>query len=292
MKRELSILIPIYNGDCRQMVSDLCRQAQLLEGLRYELVMADDGSSDRSCVALNSQMASLPGCRFIDRGVNSGRAAIRNFLARQACYEWLLFLDCDMTIISPQFLQDYLQSDADILYGGYRVGSGASTNLRYRYEKACEPQHSAEQRRKRPFQHFHTCNFMVRRDIMLAHPFDERFRNYGYEDVFFGKQLCEAGLSITHINNPVGFHDFEENAHFISKTEESLHTLYQFRNDLRGYSRMLTLTEGIHLSMVRTLIKLWHRLAGPWERRLLCGSHAHLNLFKLYKIGYYLSIKN
>lgn len=291
-KQELSILIPNYNGDCRQLVTALSRQAEAIDGLRYEVIVADDGSTDRSCVTLCKEIEALPYCRFIDRGTNSGRAVIRNFLARKAQYQWLLFLDCDMTIPSRQFLQNYLSADGDIIYGGYIVGEGESSNLRYIYEKVCEPQHRTEERHKRPFQHFHTSNFFVGRDILLAHPFDERFRNYGYEDVFFGKQLKQAGLSITHLDNPAGFFTYEDNAHFVSKTEEGLRTLHQFRDELRGYSQLLTFVDSIHLGIVRAVIRLWHKLFGKLERCNLCGEHPNLTVFKLYKIGYYLNIEH
>lgn len=293
MKHELSVLIPTYNGDCRQQVTLLCRQAQQLPGLKYEIIVADDGSTDRRMAELCREVEQLPGCRFIDRGVNSGRAAIRNFLAREAQYEWLLFMDCDMSIPSPDFVRNFLDCQAhDMVYGGYIVGEGEKSNLRYRYEKACEPQHRAEKRREHPFLHFHTCNFMVRREVMLAHPFDERFRHYGYEDVLFGRQLREAGISISHIDNPAGFFCFEDNAHFVSKTEEGLRTLYEFRDDLRGYSQMLTAVEGGIIGRLQAPIRLWHRLFGQLERRNLCGPHPSLHVFKLYKLGYYLSINH
>ena len=293
MKQELSILVPTYNGDCRAMVTELHHQAEAIAGLRYEIIVADDGSTDRRMVTLcHDALEHLPHCRFIDRGVNSGRAAIRNFLARESRFGWLLFLDCDMAIPSCHFLNDYLCCDApDIVYGGYVVGPGEASNLRYRYERACEPLHRAEERRKHPFLHFHTCNFMVRRELMLAHPFDERFLHYGYEDVLFGKQLRQAGVSIQHIENPAGFFTFEDNAHFVSKTEEGLRTLHQFREDLRDYSQMIDFTDSLSPT-VRCLVRLWHRLAGAVERRVLCSSHPSLRLFKLYKLGYYLNIKD
>lgn len=289
-KQEVSILIPTYNCDCRQLVAELSRRAEVIDGLRYELIVADDGSTDRFCTALCKEVENLPHCRFIDCGKNSGRAAIRNFLAREARYQWLLFLDCDMTILSPQFLWNYVTADGDIIYGGYIVGEGVPSNLRYIYEKVCEPQHRAEERLKRPYQHFHTCNFLISRSILLTHPFDERFRNYGYEDVLFGKQLKQAGMSISHIDNPVGFFTYEDNAHFVSKTEEGLRTLHQFHDDLRGYSQLLTFVDGIHLGAVKAVIRLWHRLFGRLERRNLCGLHPSLTIFKFYKIGYFLTL--
>lgn len=292
MKRnQLSILIPLYNGDCRAMVEELCTQASDMEGLDYEVIVADDGSSDRAAVECCREVEYLPHCRFIAREENVGRAAIRNFLARQATKEWLLFLDCDMSIISARFLSAYLEADGDVVYGGYRVGDAPRSCLRWLYEKASEPEHTAERRRQRPYQHFHTANFLVRRDIMLAHPFDESFRRYGYEDVLFGKQLRQASIPITHINNPTGFLKFEDNSRFVAKTEEGLQTLLQHREQLRGYSQLLTFVDGIHVGLVRFAIRLWHRCAGRLERRQLCGSSPSLRLFSLYKLGYFLSLE-
>ena len=293
MKSELSILIPVYNGDCRDQVEALSRQAGAIGGLRYEIIVADDGSTDRSCVERCREVEHFPHCRFIDRGVNSGRAAIRNFLAREACYEWLLFMDAEMVVSSERYLLDYLENDfTDVAYGGYFVGEGERGNLRYIYEKDCEPQHRAEERRKRPFMHFHTCNFVVRRDIMLTHPFDERFRQYGYEDVLWGKQLRQDGITVVHPDNPVGFCTFERNGRFVDKTEEALRTLSLFYSDLRGYSKMIAFVESIHLAPVRWGIRLWHFIFGALERRILCSSHPSLRVFKLYKLGYFMTINN
>jgi hypothetical protein len=150
--------------------------------------------------------------------------------------------------------------------------------------------HTAEERRKRPFMHFHTCNFLISKSLMQQYPFDERFHHYGYEDVLYGKRLRQAGIRIVHPDNPAGFFDYEDNAHFVSKTEEGLRTLHEFRSDLRGYSQMLTFVDGIHISAVKSVIRLWHRLFGTWERRNLCSEKPSLRLFKLYKLGYFLTL--
>ena len=298
MNHVLSILIPVYNGNCLAQVQELHRQAEAVVGLTYEILVADDGSTDGAVVEANRQIDSLSHSRYIIREENGGRAAIRNFLAQQARYDWLLFLDCDMTVCRADFLQTYLEYVApntmphalQVVYGGYAVGEGQPSNLRWLYEKEAEPRHTAEERRKQPYRDFHTANFLIRRDVMLAHPFDERFRHYGYEDVLLGKQLRQASVSIAHIDNPVGFDVFEDNQHFMAKTEEGLRTLYEFRNELRGYNGLLTFVGGIHLGFVRGLIRLWHWLMGPCERFLLCSRHPNLTLFKIYKLGYYLTL--
>ena len=295
MKKELSILIPAYNYSCVQMVKDLCAQAEGLrgEGVACEIIVAEDGSTDAEALAANAEIASMPHCRYLRRSENVGRAAIRNVLAQEAQYAWLLFLDGDMAIPSERFLRNWVEADVEqVGYGGYVVGKGEPSNLRYIYEKQCEPMHRAEERKKRPYQHFHTCNFLISREVMMNHPFDERFRHYGYEDVLFGKQLRKDNVKIAHVENPAGFYDFEDNEHFVSKTEEGLRTLHAFRSDLRGYSQMLTFVDGIHLGIVRWFFRCWHRLFGGMERRNLCGKKPSLRVFKLYKVGYFLRIKN
>ena len=116
------------------------------------------------------------------------------------------------------------------------------------------------------------------------------YQKSGYEDVLFGKHLKHSNAAILHIDNPVTMTEFETNPDYVLKTERNLRTLYQFRSDLRGYSRLLTLVSGIHISAILWLMRLWHRMFGAIERRNLCGSRPYLLFFKLYRLGYYLSL--
>ena len=293
-KNELSILIPIYNTVCVGFVRQLQAIAEEA-GIAYEIIVADDASTDRSCVEQNSQLNQLEHCLYIIKEVNTGAAATRNFLARQSRYAWLLFLDCDMQLSGFQLLTRYLAPfDAPVVMGGISFGGDSEqlrSNLRYRYETSEAQNHTAERRQQRPYQSFRSCNFLISRDTMLSCPFDERFKGSGYEDVMFGKQLKTAHIGIAHIDNPILMTDYETNEDYVAKVERSLNTLHDFRNDLKGYSRLLTLADGIHISLVRRCITLFHRLFGSMMRRNLCGQHPNLTVFKLYKLGYYLSIK-
>lgn len=290
----LSILIPTFNDLCVNLVEGLRLQAEET-GITYEILVADDGSTDEDVVRQNNAISQWPYCQYLRHTNNIGRAAIRNLLVRTAQHEWLLFIDSDMTFFRPNFLARYLLADdVDVIDGGVVIGGDAEAlrgNLRYRYEKSAEHEHTVEKRQQNPYRDFHTANFLIRRELMLSHPFDERFRHYGYEDVIFGKQLRAAHIAITHIDNPMGFCTFESNPDFVSKTEEGLHTLLLFRNELRGYSRLLTLVDSIHIPLILSLIRLFHWLFGSLIRRNLCGPHPSLQLFKLYKLGYYLSHK-
>jgi hypothetical protein len=226
----------------------------------------------------------------MEREQNAGRAAIRNFLAQQAQYEWLLLIDCDMVVCRKDFLMRYAENAhrAQVIDGGVVINRATPDNLRARYEKAAEPLHTAEQRQRTPYQHLHTANLLIRRDVLLQHPFDERFRRYGYEDVLLGRQLEEAHVEVLHIDNPLSFEVFESNERFVSKTEEGLCTLHQFQQELRGYSNLLTVAE--QLRPIAPLVRLWHTINKRWERRLLTGSHPSLKIFSLYRLGYFMSL--
>ena len=291
MKTELSILIPTYNDPCVVLVSQLQQQAGQLSatGLRYEIIVADDCSTDESVVQTNAKVEQTGHCRLIRPDKNLGRAAIRNFLAKTARYEWLLFVDGDMQVNRHDFLERYLQDDSGtVVYGGYTLGDGSSTNLRYLYEKSCENQHTVDQRKKHPNKDFHTSNFLVRRSLFLSHPLNEEFLHYGYEDVVWGKTLNEQGINITHIDNPVCFVSFENNQSFIEKTEEGLRTLHQFSEELKSDSRLLQAISS--MSLMRAPARWLFQIGRKAIRKRLCGKHPSLALFHIYRIGYYLTL--
>ena len=98
MKQEVSILIPTYNHRCFPLVKELARQASLLERLRWEIIVAEDGSTDEWAIEANAQVNSIAHCRQIVLPGNLGRAAIRNYLASRARHSWLLFIDSDKSI--------------------------------------------------------------------------------------------------------------------------------------------------------------------------------------------------
>lgn len=295
----LSILIPTFNDECASLVSDLLRQCRRFrtgtaDGWEYEIVVADDGSTDSAVVAANAVIATQPRCRLIMSGRNSGRAAIRNSLAREARYDRLLFIDSDMTVIRRDFISRYAEaaSSAEIVYGGYDVPAqnGLDGNLRYIYERASRFAHTADKRRLNPYRDFHTSNFMIPRAVMLAHPLDEHFRHYGYEDVAYGEELRKAGIGIRHIDNPMGFCRFESNAGFVSKTEEGLHTLAGFRDRLEGYSRLLALVSRLDRLHLTAIVRGVLSPLMPVLRNNLMGRKPSLKAFSLYKLGYLLRL--
>lgn len=303
---DLSILLPSYNNVCVSLVQVLQRQADALRGkldkpFRYEIIVADDCSTDAACIDANCVIGDMLHCRYLRMEQNVGRAQIRNVLISESRGDYVLLIDSDLFLCDDNYLYKYATLTADVVYGGTRIGGKgfamvddeANTenlkgNLRYIYEKKAEPSHRAVFRQLRPNQEISVCNLYARRDIMEAHPFDSRFKAYGYEDVLFGKRLAESGIEVTHIDNPVLINEFEPNSVFVKKTEEAILTLCRFEQDLEGYSNLKTKVTSLGRYIPLSLFRLWHRIMKNKEKRNLTGSKPSLLLFKLYKLGFFL----
>ena len=138
---------------------------------------------------------------------------------------------------------------------------------------------------------FRTTNFLIFKDIIIRTPFDENFKYYGYEDVLFGKSICQKGYHITHINNPILLDEYETNYRFILKTEEACRTLYQFRKELKGYSKLITYSELItRMIFVKPLLNRLFPWVGLHIKSRLTGNKPSVLWFNIYKLLYYIHL--
>ena len=289
--------------------------------LGFEIIFADDGSADATARQRNAIIAQLPYCQYIERPKNVGRSAIRNFLAHTAHYSHLIFLDGDVAIKRGNFVQTYLahRNDADVIIGtlhfsrmqvacdtaediiGHTKRAKEETkkttepvlyddNLKYRYEQQFLAKHPVKKRMQQPYASFRTTNFMVRRDLLLAYPFDETFHEYGYEDTLFGKQLKEHGATLIHLDNAATIADYEDNATFVAKTEESLRTLAAHAHQLQGYSTLLHTANKLKCLHLQPLIAFVFELFKGLLHKNLCSNSPSVFLFNVYKLGYYINL--
>jgi len=294
MLKSLSILIPTFNDVCVELVKTLHVQASNIKNLVFEIIVADDGSTDNIVIERNKEIVNLSYCQYFVSNKNRGRAAIRNFLAYKAKYEWLLFIDSDMVVCNDNYIYNYIYmpniSTIDVVYGGYVINGDKQRlkgNLRYLYESKYKENSDAKKRNIHPYKNFHTSNFIAKRSIMLNHPFDERFRHYGYEDVIWGKVLKKSCIRITHTNNPLSFEIFEDNASFLAKTEEGIYTLNKFKEELEKYSNIITFACKMQKFHIDTLFNTLFKISRKAIKHNLLSNKPSVFLFNIYKIGMY-----
>ncbi len=290
---KLSVLIPTHDYKCFTLVAELQRQLMVAR-VQYEVIVADDGSRDQVSVIANLRINELPGCRYIKREKNVGRAAIRNFLIGEAKGEWLLFLDSDAAVDSPLFIWRLLDAieqanDAQVIMGGLHHATRMprpEVSLRYRYEKAADRHRSAEERSSHPYQHVTAFNLCVKGDVARRLPFDEHCKEYGFEDALYGVVLKRYGIKILHIDNPLLHRGLENNEVFLAKTEAAMRTLAALGRRMMiytGVGRAVLTAKKYH---IKWLVALLFRIMRPVMRHNLLGITPNLNIFSFYKLGY------
>jgi dolichyl-phosphate beta-glucosyltransferase len=95
---ELSIIIPAYNEE-RRLPASLERIAEYIRqsGRVTEVLIVDDGSSDRTAAVAQSFQSSIPGLRVIPNGRNRGKGySVRHGMI-EAHGEIVLFSDADLS---------------------------------------------------------------------------------------------------------------------------------------------------------------------------------------------------
>lgn len=297
--QELSILIPVYNDDATLLVKSLSKQAQAISGLCYEIIVFDDGSTDVTSVEINKTLTLLSHCRYVNVEHHDCRAAMRNDMFKQAKYDWHLMIDARLTLMNDDFLMRYLCCGVqvgEVACGGVCVDGGLLTaqlyseNLRFRYEKHEESKHSYIVRKSEPYKAFRTTNFFYHKSVLKQVPYNEQVKGYGYEDVLLGKALSEKNIKVNHIDNPVVYTVFENNQVYLRKIEEALRTLHVFEGELNNYSPLLHARNILRKLHLLGPFRKFHALCKGWELMNLCSNKPSLFIFKLYKLGYYVSL--
>ncbi len=238
----LSVLIPVFNEDIRLLVRRLQEQEWPPE-LEWEILIYDDGSLP-AFRQINALVKDWTLVRYVELPHNLGRAGIRNRLAKDAKGEYVLFLDGDALPRDRFFLQRYLaKAEPDCLLNGGTLYSEnppreSEKYLRWLYGRKRE-QKPARLRMLNPCLHFHTFNFFGPRHIISENPFDEKLKQYGYEDTLFAYELKKRGVAIRHIDNPAIHLGLDPAAVFLKKIKQGIDNLLQLQKTYPDFSTRL-----------------------------------------------------
>lgn len=290
----LSVLIPVRNWPLKDLVESLSLQLEQ-SGHPYEILIGDDGS-DPEHSASNQQLEAIPGVHFFCHNTALGRSANRNFLARQAHYPMLLFLDGDAAVVHPNFIENYLQmaDDHSVICGGTGYTITRPTNpdhlLRWKYGRAREEK-TAAVRQIHPWNSFSTFNFLIPSNLFSTIGFDESISGYGHEDTLFGYQLKTSKIPVTHLDNQLLHIGLESASQFLEKSRDSvrnLANLYLMGKIMEEDARRNKLIRSwlvIKHFGARKIVTWLFRLIRKQIEKNLIGKRPSLLLFDLYKLG-------
>jgi glycosyltransferase involved in cell wall biosynthesis len=293
----LSICVPVYNFDVRQLAGQLSEQAKKA-GIPVEILVFDD-NSEADIKKINREISSTPSLKYLELPENIGRAVIRNRLAKTAKYPYLLYLDADSLVPDDNFIKSYLNNiyNAKIICGGTIYHKEPPENeklLRWVYGFQRE-ELTPEQRQKKGFS-ITTNNFLVSRDVMLQFPFRESIREYGHEDTVFGYDLFKAGINIMHIENPVIHSGLESSPDYLEKTRKAIQNLLSVSQnlvpdrDFMNHSGLLRLRKKVKRTGLLKLTGWLFRKTQHQFEKHLTGPSPKLWVFDLYKAGFLCSI--
>jgi len=230
----LSILIPIYNYDVTSLVSALLKQFSKSD-IPFE-ILCFDNDSEEFYQNQNMQINTWPNSTYKLLKKNVGRSRIRNLLADEALYDWLLFLDADVLPVSQFFLDKYislikntgLDNKTLTAYGGikyYDKKPSKNRILRWIYGKDRE-EIDINERLQHPDQYFSSANFLINKLFFNKFRFDESINKYGYEDILLAYEIRRKGFDIDQLDNPVYHLGLDLNEVFIEKTRKAVENIW------------------------------------------------------------------
>lgn len=292
----LSILIPTYNYNIYPLVYALNQQAQKA-GINYEIIAQDDGSA--LFLEENTEINSLENCRYELNISNLGRTQTRQILAQKALFDWVLFLDADVTPEKDNFIANYipyLKTKKTVVFGGCKYTNlqpDFSKILRYKYGKNREEK-SPEIRNQKPYQSVLSGNMLIQKDIFLEINFSESGNLYGM-DIYFAYKLWQSNIPVKHIDNAIFHLGLEQNEVFFKKALQSVISRKQILENVQGIEMINPLLSKYKLLKNYRLTGIINFIFSHFEpllkKKILCKD-PNLLCFDLYRLGFICSLKS
>ena len=197
----ISVIVPAYNvedtlGNCLAAL-----QAQSVNSDRYEIIVVDDGSSDKT-----AEVALRYGVRPIGQP-NGGPAAARNRGAQAALGDLLLFTDADCEPTSDWIAQMASAFCTPEVVGAKGVYQTRQKALVARFVQLEYEDRYAGMVRQECIDFVDTYSAAYRREVFLANGgFDTFFPTASVEDQEFSFRLARKGYRLVFIPQAVVYH--------------------------------------------------------------------------------------
>lgn len=216
----ISVVIPTCNR-CEVLMRALhSLDMQESAGQPFEVIVADDGSTDGTAAALSKSASSFTVPLEYVYQPRRGPAAARNAALRRAAGRIVMFLNDDC-LAAPDLLARHRaahgRSGESAVLG--RIVWSPETKLRPEISRLVErryfPYEQIPDRENVSFAYFITGNLSLPRErVLKAGGFDEDFREASCEDIELGYRLARSGLPLRYEPAALAYHlhhlDFDD----------------------------------------------------------------------------------
>lgn len=283
----ISVIIPVYNGSKTLPACLRALKNQTILPEAFEIIVVDDGSTDGTAL-----VAQQPGVRVL-RQSNAGAAAARNYGARVAQGELLLFTDADC-VPAPDWVARMSAPFADATVAGakgvYRTAQVGLTSrfVQMEYESKYDRMAGAE-----TIDFVDTYSAAYRREVFWAvGGFDVAFPGASVEDQEFSFRVAEAGYRLvfapqamvlhTHDRSPL---EYARRKYFIGYWKNWVVQRHPDKLKRDSHTpQMLKAQMGLAgLGFVFAALAILSRQAGWLKAGVLAWAGAALTDFPLYK---------
>jgi len=208
-KPELTVVIPTYN---RSAVLKRCLDAltgQTLSADLYEIIVADDGSSDDTRKTVERYVADSPAQVSYLWQSNAGANAARNLAITEAKGRLLLFINDD-TIATPTMLAEHLQTHQHYPDEGVAVLGRVTVSPQIPYSMFSKVHLDASYalwrgKKELDWRAFYTCNVSVKKRFLEKYGLFEELIRYN-DDVELSERLSHHGLRVIYNPYALGYH--------------------------------------------------------------------------------------
>lgn len=287
----LSVLIPVFNFDIRAMVNQLHHQLSDAN-IDFEIICLDD-ASNQDMSTRNSVIEQLNHTTYNISSSNNGRIITRQMLAKQAKFDWLLFLDADVKPKSNDFIKNYLQfltHNYQAIYGGfayYEDSPDPNHILRWKYGKSKEQVH-ASIRNSSPYKITISANFLIQKSVFLQLNSKIDQKGYGYDN-YFASLLKQHDINVLHINNEVYHLGLEPNETYLNKVEtavKNLLALEKLKAITDNENSLLITFLKLKRYKLNRLVAFFFRIFRLKMKTNLMSSNPSIFILQFYKLGY------
>lgn len=125
---KLSIIIPCYNEERTiHLILDKIRKVDLMNGIRKEIIIVNDFSSDKTAEAIENYFRTYPEIEYTlyNHEVNKGKGAAIHTGISKASGQFLIIQDADLEYNPEEYnllLKPVIDGFADVVYGSRFLG--------------------------------------------------------------------------------------------------------------------------------------------------------------------------